>query len=307
MPTELFNLIIGERYIRNLGNSIADYFSQIKGLFGTFGVIDFVDILFVALVLYMIIRIIRETRAIQLVKGLVFIAFLYFAVSILGMSASSYLLKAVFSNILIIIVILFGPEIRNILEQMGKGAARNSLRTIVFSGVAVEVNEIKKAISATCKACADMSDDKIGALIVFENDTMLGDIVASGTQIDASPSKELIENIFFPKSPLHDGAMIIRGSKILAAGCILPLTRDNVSSALGTRHRAAIGLTQESDAIVVVVSEETGAISVAKGGTLQRNLSTGELRDILESQFLPTDSGSDVTILRKIARRIKKS
>ena len=135
---------------------------------------------------------------------------------------------------------------------------------------------------------------------------MLGDIISTGTTLNADPTKELIENVFFPKSPLHDGAMIIRGAKIYAAGCILPLTRDNISSDLGTRHRAALGVSQESDAIVVVVSEETGAISVARGGNLQRDISSGVLRDILESQFIPSDSASDDKILRKLIRRIKK-
>ncbi len=306
MPFQLFVLKFGYRYIRNLGNTITDYFNQIKGLFATFGVIDVIDILFVAIVLYAVIRIIRETRAMQLVKGVVFFAVLYFVVSFLGMSASSYIFKEIFSNVLIILVILFGPEIRNILEQMGKGAARSSFRTILHSGVAVEVSELKRSIDAVCKACTNMSDDKVGALIVFENETMLGDIVSSGTLLEAKPTRELVENVFFPKSPLHDGAMIIRGAQILAAGCILPLTKDNVSSALGTRHRAAIGLTQESDALVVVVSEETGAISVAQSGSLKRDISSGELRDILENTFIPSETDSDDRILKRLVRRIKK-
>ncbi len=203
MPFQLFVLKFGYRYIRNLGNTITDYFNQIKGLFATFGVIDVIDILFVAIVLYAVIRIIRETRAMQLVKGVVFFAVLYFVVSFLGMSASSYIFKEIFSNVLIILVILFGPEIRNILEQMGKGAARSSFRTILHSGVAVEVSELKRSIDAVCKACTNMSDDKVGALIVFENETMLGDIVSSGTLLEAKPTRELVENVFFPKSPLH--------------------------------------------------------------------------------------------------------
>lgn len=294
------------RYFKNLGSTIVDFFSQVKGLFGTFGVIDLVDILFVAIVLYIIIRIIRETRAMQLIKGIVFLLVLYLIVNFLGMGASSYIFKSIFSNILIIIVVLFGPEIRNILEQMGKGATRNSLRTIIHSGVAVEVAEMQKAIDATCKACTDMADDKCGALIVFENETLLGDIIASGTTLDAKPSKALIENIFYPKSPLHDGAMIIRGGQIYAAGCILPLTKDNVSSSLGTRHRAAIGISQQSDAVVFVVSEETGYISVAMNGNLQQNISSGVMRDILTEQFIPSGSSSDDKIITKLVRRIKK-
>ncbi len=255
---QIYELALRFRYIKNLWSTIIDYFSQVKGLFGNFKFIDLIDILFVAAVLYVVIRIIRETRAMQLIKGILFIAFLYFAVSFLGMGASTYLLRTIFSNILIIIVILFGPEIRNVLEQMGKGAARTSLGTILNSGVAVEISEMKKTIDATCKACVDMSDDKTGALIVFENETMLGDIISSGTLIEAKASRELIENIFFPKSPMHDGALIIRDGMVCAAGCILPISRDNdISSSLGTRHRAAIGLSQQSDAVVFVVSKES--------------------------------------------------
>ncbi len=295
------------KYFSNLLDTITDFFNQIRGLIGTFGVIDVVDILFVAVILYMVIRIVRETRAMQLIKGLILLAVLYAVVNFLGMGASSYILKSIFSNILLIVVILFGPEIRNILEQVGKGATRSSLKTIIHSGVAVEVAEINKTIEAACKACADMSDDKIGALIVFENDSLLGDIIASGTLIEAKASKELIENIFFPKSPLHDGAMIIRDGDIYAAGCILPLTHDtNISSSLGTRHRAAIGLSQQSDAIVFVVSEETGEISVAMNGTLDRNISSGVMRDILIKQFIPSGTASDDKIISKLVRRIKK-
>lgn len=307
MPIDAIDLALRFRYVKNLGNTLVDFFNQTKGLFGTFGIIDAVDILFVALVLYMVIRIVRETRAMQLIKGMIFLAVLYGGVNFLGMGASSYILKKIFSNILIIVVILFGPEIRNILEQMGKGAARNNFKTILHSGVAVDVAEINKTIDATCKACANMSDDKVGALIVFENETLLGDIIASGTQIDAKASRELIENIFYPKSPLHDGAMIIRGDSIYAAGCILPLTHNNdISSSLGTRHRAAIGISEQSDAVVFVVSEETGEISVAMNGTLTKNISSGVMRDILTNQFIPSGTSSDDKIISKLVRRIKK-
>ena len=302
-----FDLALRFRYIKNLGNSIVDFFSQVKGLFGTFGFIDVIDILFVAVVIYMVIRIIRDTRAMQLIKGLLFLLALYILVNFLGMSASTYIMKGIFANILIIVVILFGPEIRNILEEMGKGAARSNLVAILESGVAVEVNEMKKTIDATCKACADMSDTKTGALIVFERETMLGDIISSGTLLQATATKELIENIFFPKSPLHDGAMIIRSYKIHAAGCILPLTSNkNISSALGTRHRAAIGVSQQSDAIVVVVSEETGSISVAISGKIQTGISTGELRDILTKTFIVEPSSANESAVQKFVRRMKR-
>ena len=247
---------------------IENFFNKILSVFSTFAFTDLLDILFVAAVIYVCIRIMRETRAMQLLKGIIIIAVVYAIVNALSMEASSFILQSVFSNILIIIVVLFTPEFRKILEQLGKTASKHSLKSIIHSGIAVEIAEIDSCIDAVCKAAADMSDKKIGALIVFENETMLGNIINTGTVVDAVASREMVENIFFPKSPLHDGAMIIRGYKIFAAGCILPLTGKNISSALGTRHRAALGLSEESDAVIVIVSEETGAISVAQNGTL---------------------------------------
>ena len=295
------------RYLKNLGNSIIDFFSQVKGLFSTFRAVDFVDIVFVAVILFLIIRVIRETRAMQLIKGLLFLVLVYFLVTFFGMSASSYIMRMIFTNILLILVVLFSPEIRNILEQMGKGTTRKVFKNIFNSGVGVDVAEMKKTVDAVCKACAEMSDDKIGALIVFENDTLLGDIISSGTVIDGKCSKELICNVFYPKAPLHDGAMVIRSDSVYAAGCILPLTKNNsISSALGTRHRAAIGITEQSDAIVFVVSEETGAISCAVNGNLQHDISTGDMRDILTNQYIPSDYNSDDKIISKITRRFRK-
>ena len=295
------------RYIKNLINSIIDFFLQVKGLFRTFGVIDVIDIAFVAILIYLVVRVIRETRAMQLIKGLIVLVVVYFAVTFFGMGASSYIMRMIFSNILIILVILFGPEIRKILEQMGKGTARSFIKSIFNSGVAIDVAEMKKTIDAVCKSCAEMSDDKIGALIVFENDTLLGDIIASGTVVDATPSKELIGNIFYPKSPLHDGAMVIRGSSVYAAGCILPLTKNNeLSSSLGTRHRAALGISEQSDAVVFVVSEETGDISYASNGTLRRQISTGDMRDILTELYIPDEISSDDRLISRLARRFTK-
>ena len=296
------------RYLRNLGNTIVDFFSQVKGLFATFGVVDAVDIIFVAVIVFFIVRVIRETRAMQLIKGLLFLLFFYIVVNFFGLGATSYIMRTIFSNILIILVILFGPEIRNILEQMGIGNYRKVFMNIFNSGVAVDIADMKKTIDAVCKACAEMSDDNIGALIVFENDTLLGDIVKSGTVIDGKCTKELLGNIFYPKSPLHDGAMVIRKDSVYAAGCILPLTNNNdLSSKLGTRHRAALGITEQSDALAIIVSEETGAISYALGGTLYQDVSTGDLRDVLTQQYIPTGGSSDEKIISKIARRFKNN
>ena len=278
---------------------ISDTFNKILSVFSTFGISDALDIILVAIIIYICVRIIRESRAMQLAKGFIFIAIIYGIVTLLDMEASSFIFKAIFSNILIILVILFGPEIRNILEQVGKGATSKSLKS-------VDIAEISDCIEVVCKACANMSDQKVGALICFENETLLGNVIKSGTILQAKASRELVENIFYPKSPLHDGAMVIRDGKIYAAGCILPLTKKLVSSSLGTRHRAGIGLTEESDALVVIVSEETGAISVAKGGILQKDVSYGDLRDILTTQFIPSGSSDDDKIINKLVRRIKK-
>lgn len=287
-------------------DQITDVFNRIISVFSTFTITDFLDIVMVSILIYICIRIIRESRAIQLVKGLIYLAVIYGVVNLLNMEAASFIFEAVFSNILIILVILFAPEVRKILEQVGHGATAKNLRTIIHSGVAMEIAEISDAIEAVCKACSDMSDQKVGALICFENNTLLGDVIATGTEIHAKVSKELVENIFFPKSPLHDGAMVIRDGKIYAAGCILPLTKKTVSSALGTRHRAGIGITEQSDAIVVIVSEETGFISVVHKGVLQRDISDGDLRDILMTEFVSTGSSSDDKIITKLVRRLKK-
>lgn len=287
-------------------NNISGFFNKVLSVFSTFRFADFLDIVVVALIIYLCVRIIRETRAMQLAKGIVFIALVYFVVNLLNMEASTAIFKTIFNNIILIVVILFAPEIRNILEQIGKGTARKNFKTIVHPGVAVELAGIQDCIESTIQACSDLSDTRTGALIVFENETLLGNVIDSGTLLNAKPSKALIKNVFYPKTPLHDGAMVVRNGKILAAGCILPLTKKQLNTRFGTRHRAAVGLTEESDAIVVVVSEETGSISVARNGVLTSDISDGELRDILMSTFIPSGSSSDDKIITRLVRRMKK-
>lgn len=287
-------------------NNISGFFNKVLSVFSTFRFVDFLDIVVVAVIIYLCVRIIRETRAMQLAKGIVFIALVYFVVNLLNMEAATAIFKTIFNNIILIVVILFAPEIRNILEQIGKGTARKNFKTIVHPGVAVELAGIQDCIESTIQACSDLSDTRTGALIVFENETLLGNVIDSGTLLNAKPSKALIKNVFYPKTPLHDGAMVIRNDKILAAGCILPLTKKQLNTRFGTRHRAAVGLTEESDAIVVVVSEETGSISVARNGVLTSDISDGELRDILMSTFIPSGSSSDDKIITRLVRRMKK-
>ncbi len=248
---------------------------------------DIIDIAVVAFLLYYCIKLVRQTRAFQLVKGIVLMAVIYLVVSAFDMSASSYIFSQVFGDIVIVMVLLFQPEIRHVIESLGRG---NFKKFNFFSSKGDDYmnEEHKVSASAISKAVSNMSDKKIGALIVIEGKTLLGEIIDTGSSVDSNITSPMIENIFFPKAPLHDGAMIIRNNRIYAAGCILPLTQNEVSLELGTRHRAAIGMSEHSDALIVVVSEETGAISVAHNGTLERGVSVGELYESLTG-FLVTE------------------
>lgn len=262
---------------------------------------DFLDIFAVALVLYYCIRLFRQTRATHLVKGFIFLGVGYLIVSALNMSTASFLFSRLFNDIVIVIILLFQPEFRHAIESFGRGDFKKI--TIFSRGSSIEREEKRAAVSAIVKAASNMSESKTGALIVFEGKSPLGEIISTGSEIDAKISVPIIENIFYPKSPLHDGAMIIRDNRICAAACILPLTQSALSRELGTRHRAAVGMSEASDALVLVVSEETGVISVARGGTLKRKLTNGELLEIL-SEFV---IGSEEEKPAKIKNRRRKS
>ena len=259
--------------------NITDFFSKIPSLH--FGFTDLLDILLVTFVLYNGIKLIRETRAFQLVKGLVLLGIAYLVVYQLEMQASTYMFRIVFQNIFIVLIILFQQEIRQIIERLGKSKF-SSLGLILKGGQNDVFETVRDSIIEIAKAVQRMSDSKTGSLIVMEKEMLLGDVIKTGTPVDAHVSHELIGNIFFPKSPLHDGAAVVRNGRLLCAGCVLPLTKsDEISSDLGTRHRAAIGMSEQSDAMIVVTSEETGTISVAFKGELTRNLTEAKLREML--------------------------
>lgn len=274
-----------------------------KAIFSFDSISDFFDIILVAFVIFSIISLIKETRAIQLAKGLIILVCIYALVSLADMEVSKFILNFIFNNLFIIIVIIFAPELRHILERVGKSSVSkinlfNLKNKIDFEKQEDTIN----SINGVCKACVDMSDKKIGALIVFEKDSLLGEITKTGTTLDAKVTTELIENIFFPKAPMHDGAIVIKDGRVTAAGCILPLTsKDDLSSELGTRHRAAIGISETSDAIVAIVSEETGAISIAENGKLIRDVSDGVLREVLMTNFVKTSNKED-SKFKKILR-----
>ena len=266
------------------------------------GIADIVDVAIVALLIYYGIKLVRQTRAFQLVKGVVLMGIMYFIVSAFNMSASSCIFSQLFRNIVIVMILLFQPEIRHAIESIGRGDLR---RFNIFSSRNRDYNddEIRAAASNIAKAAGNMSDKKIGALIVIEGKTLLGEIISTGSEVDSNVTAPVIENIFFPKAPLHDGAMVIRDNRIHSAGCILPLTQNEVSFELGTRHRAALGMSEHSDALIVVVSEETGAISVAHNGTLERGVTSGELLETVNA-FLVSDEGEKSKSFR--IRRRKK-
>ncbi len=249
---------------------------------------DFLDIAVVALLIYYCIKLFRRTRAVHLLRGVFLIIIIYLAVNVLNMSTMSYLLNRLFSNIVIVMILLFQPEFRHAIESFGRG--RDLKKIALFMRDSTLQREFyQNAISSIVMACMNMSENRVGALIVLEDKTPLGEIIGTGSELDAKISVPLLENIFYPKSPLHDGAMIIRDARICAAGCILPLTDNEISRELGTRHRAAIGMSEASDAMVIVVSEETGAVSIAKEGKLLRNLTSGQLLEHLNAFMLPKE------------------
>ena len=271
-------------FFQNIGENIMKFVSTIQWY-------DILDIIVVALVFYYCIKLFTRTRAIHLVRGFVFLGLVYFIVSALNMSTSSFLFSRLFSDIVLVIVLLFQPEFRHAIESFGRGDFAKFNLFSSYSSLMRE--ETQQSISALVKAVMTMSDGKVGALIVLEGKSPLGEIIATGSEIDAKISEPIVENIFYPKSPLHDGAMVIRNNRITAAGCILPLTQNELSRELGTRHRAAVGMSEVSDALVIVVSEETGAVSAAQNATLTRGLASGELLELLNA-FLFSDEEKSV-------------
>lgn len=276
----LFSQDIGRLNWRTVLDSFFSAFNQ----FRTISFIDIIDILIVAYIIYRVMKLLKDTSAERLIKGIIILVGIMLLASMLRLTMISWLLQQALNVGLFAIVVVFQPELRRLLEQIGKG---NFSRLIVPADAP---DEVESMITATVSACADMSRTKTGALIVFERRERLGEIISTGTMVDAAPSAELIKNIFFKNSPLHDGAMIVRAGRVCAAGCVLPLSgNQSLSRDLGTRHRAAVGMSESADSVLVVVSEETGSISVAIGGMLKRHLSPDMLRKLLENELLDSE------------------
>lgn len=276
--------------------AIASWWEWMVSIAMNFQFKDAVDIIIVAFLIYGVVKLVRETRAGQLVKGLFLLVVLFIISSYFNLVMVSRVLAYFFQFAFVAILIVFQPEIRKALEQVGRNNVGQSIAAVVTGrDRSYDRAQIRKAINAVVDGVGILQQLKMGALIIFERKTKLGDIIETGTQINCEPSGQIVGNIFFNKAPLHDGAMIIRDGMIHAAGCILPLTKNtSVSAELGTRHRAALGVSEESDAVVVVVSEETGQISVAVNGVLARRFTRDTLRDVLEGYLIPQEEASTV-------------
>ncbi len=262
---------------------------KLVDMFLTLQITDILDILIIAYMVYRLLGLVRRNNATRVLKGVLLILLVLW-ISSYGLRGLNYLLSHILEWGIVALIILFQPEIRRLLEQMGSSQWKIMS---IFSKPAVDEETLTAAISQTVQACGDMSRSRTGALIVFERQNQLDEILRSGTKLDAQVSSELLKNIFFVKAPMHDGAVIIRSGRVLGAGCMLPLSRNvNLSKDLGMRHRAGIGMSENSDAVVVLVSEETGAISVAVGGMLKRHLMTETLEQLLRNELMP-QSGED--------------
>ena len=247
---------------------------------------DVVDVAIMALVVYKLIGLIKSTRAGNLIKGVVIflVALWLSSPTAFNLRGVNYILGHLLEWGVLALVVLFQPEIRQLLETLG---ARN-IKLLKILSPEQKITEMEQAIDQTVVACTEMAKSRTGVLIVFERKNRLDDLVRSGTTLDAAVSGELLKNIFFVKAPMHDGAVIIRDGRILGAGCMLPLSKNiNLSRDLGMRHRAGIGMSETSDAVVVIVSEETGSMSVALGGMLKRHLKPETLEQLLRNELMP--------------------
>ena len=263
--------------------------NYILSILKDFGFVDVIDILLLAAVLYFVYRFVRERRAGKLLIGLGCILALSLVGDLFDMPATRFIFSDFRQIGVIAVIILFQPELRSALEKVG-GMPSSGIRNITADSRDASARSAE--IDALCTAVSDLSRDKVGALIVIERTTKLGEYIKSGVAVDAALTPHLLRNIFFNKAPLHDGAVIIRSGRICAAGCFLPLsTREDIDKDLGTRHRAAIGMSEISDAIVIIVSEETGTISMSLNGELTRNYNYSSLKQELNKLLSPQGQG----------------
>jgi len=288
---DFFGTIIG---------AIGGFFAQVLVVIQSFRFRDALDIALVALMIYGVIRLVRQTRGMQLLKGVFLVAIVAALAGALRMEASWFIFRQVMDNAVVLLVVLFQPEIRTVFERLGRNPVTNLKFLQQQNKAEREQEEVEKTIHTVCEVLQQFSKNRTGALIVFEGVTQLGEIAKTGTLLKAVVSRELLNNIFHNKAPLHDGAVIIRRGRILAAGCILPLPQDSdVESDFGTRHRAAVGMSEQSDAMVCVVSEETGHVSLAFKGVLNWGISPEEAGQRLRGMLLENDGHKRFALNRR--------
>ncbi len=272
-------------FFKSTADFFLNMFHSISNVVQSIRVMDIIDILLLTYLVYMAMRFIRESRAVQLMKGVMLLAIVYLISSFIGLKSIHFITEQILGVGVLAVVILFQPELRRVLEKFGNTAFHTSLFSESSRG------SWEKAIPIICESVADLAKNSTGDLIVIERNTKLGEQISGGTVMNAQPSLQLFGNIFYPKTPLHDGAVIMRDGLIVAAACFLPRPQkdEGIDKRLGTRHRAAIGMSENSDAIIIVVSEETGQISVAENGKLTRDYNGPSLQQLLRSALIPAE------------------
>ena len=262
---------------------------------------DYMDIALVAFLIYLLMPLVRTPSTWRIVRSVVVVLAIAWLTEALELYAISFILNQFLQIGLLAFVILFQPELRRMLDRLGNVRIRS------FLGVEKPAQELEGVIAQTVMACEILSREKIGALIVFAREARLDEYMRTGTQIEGQVSEQLIRNIFFPKASLHDGAMIIREGRVSAAGCVLPLSESHrLSADLGTRHRAGVGISEVSDAVVVIVSEETGTISVAVGGMLKRHLAAKTLEKLLINELCPVQEETEIKLSQRLKQLLQK-
>ena len=278
-------------------NTIETLFQQMAKM----QVTDYLDIAIVAYLLYRLLPLIRNTGTKQIAKAIAVILAVAWLTDLLNLYALSFIMEQFLQIGLIALVVLFQPELRRMLDHLG------NMKFHKFLGVEKAGQEMAPIISQTVAACEVMSRERVGALIVFARDNRLDEYIKTGTKIEAQISEQLIRNIFFPKASLHDGAVVVRDGRMAAAGCVLPLsTTERLSADLGTRHRAGVGISEASDAVVVIVSEETGTISVAVGGMLKRHLASQTLERLLTHELCPEENPDPENPVQRLKQKLQK-
>lgn len=283
-------------------NKVIEYLGEYLGIDSVWDIFRIViDIMVVSYCFYLLLRFMKESRAFQLLKGIVIILFVAFIANVLNLTTISYLVTALLQVSPVLLIVMFQPEIRRFIENIGT----QSFKELFSPRKDTEYNEISSMLDEVVAACTLMSEERIGALIVFERKISLGEIVRTGTIVDAGVSTQLIRLMFEPNTPLHDGAMIIKGNRVHAAACYLPLSESlSISKDLGTRHRAGIGVTENIDCVSIIVSEETGSISIAVDGRLKRKYAPDALkRDLLSLLATQEETGKKRSKLLKRKER----